>query len=106
MSNDPPTTEEMLAALAKAGKNVSKTASEEDIEIAWIELQEEADKSEKAKASKKPEAKKAPADIEAALAAGDPLKGDKDPEFIAWARENLSPEEFAARYDGRKIPSA
>ena len=106
MSNDTPTTEIMLAALAKAGKNVPKTASEEDIEIAFIELQAEADQREKAKASEKPEAKKAPADLEAALAACDPLKGDKDPEFISWARENLSTEEFAARYDGRNIPSA
>jgi hypothetical protein len=29
--------------------------------------------------------------------------GDKDPEVIAWCRDNLSPEDFADRYAHRNI---
>ena len=33
-----------------------------------------------------------------------PQMGDKTPVVIEWARENLSAEEFKARYDGRVLP--
>jgi len=41
--------------------------------------------------------------IETILAQADPMKGDKDPIVIEWCRNNLSREEFDARYAGRKI---
>lgn len=41
-------------------------------------------------------------DFNAFLAAhGSIAMGDKTPVVVEWARENLSPEEFAARYEGR-----
>lgn len=38
------------------------------------------------------------------LANQDPQMGDKTPAVIEWARENLSAEEFKARYEGRVLP--
>ncbi len=35
----------------------------------------------------------------------DKMLGDKTPAVVQWARENLSKEEFSARYDGRTIPA-
>jgi len=32
----------------------------------------------------------------------DPLQGDKTPAYVEWYRENHSPEEFDAKYKGRK----
>jgi hypothetical protein len=40
--------------------------------------------------------------IETILAQADPMKGDKDPIVVEWCRNNLSREEFEARYAGRK----
>lgn len=31
--------------------------------------------------------------------------GDKTPEFVAWVRENATPEEFNAIYGNRKLPT-
>ena len=34
----------------------------------------------------------------------DKMLGDKTPVVIQWARANLSPDEFKARYEGRTLP--
>lgn len=34
----------------------------------------------------------------------DKMMGDKTPAVVAWARENLTKEEFEARYGGRTLP--
>jgi hypothetical protein len=36
---------------------------------------------------------------------GDPSMGDKDPEVVAWYRDN-APEEFARRYANRIVPQS
>jgi hypothetical protein len=55
---------------------------------------------------KKPEAPapaKAPKEKPEAPAQ-DPAAGDKTPAYVAWYRDNHSPEEFAAKYGSRKTP--
>lgn len=33
-----------------------------------------------------------------------PAMGDKDPAVVAWARAHATPEEFAAKYQGKRVP--
>jgi len=37
--------------------------------------------------------------------AKDPALGDKTPAYVEWFREHHSPEEFAEKYRGRRIPA-
>jgi len=37
------------------------------------------------------------------LKGADPLKGDKDPAIVEWCRENMSADEFEAKYKDRGI---
>ena len=105
-------TETLLKALADAGVEVPKTATTEEI-LALSETLLVADEApdpepipEPVAAPAEPEGGFASAqDLETVLSMADPQMGDKDPQVIAWCRDNLSPDEFKARYDGRKLPA-
>ena len=108
MSETEPTIEDMLKALGDAGRSIPKTAKDEEIELAFIELQGEQEAEAQANA-KKQETKKKKAetsDLDEVLKNADPLLGDKDPAVIEWCRENLTTEEFEKRYSGRKFRGA
>lgn len=97
MSN---TTETMKAALLAAGKTVPDDASADDIELMHLELEAE---QEAAAAPKPVETKPAKAKgketfNEAVARLGTIEQGSKAPAVIAWARENLSRDEFSERY--------
>lgn len=98
MSNN---TETMKAALIAAGKTVPDDASADDIELMHLELEAE---QEAAAAPPKPvETKPAKSKgketfAEAVARLGTIEAGSKAPAVVAWARENLSKEEFRERY--------
>lgn len=116
------TTEEKRAALTEAGKKIRTNASEEDIAMAYLELEVEREmesetgppSGDEALTNAEPEPEPEPETSETSSAnavgesihdvikrVGDIHLGDRNPDVIAWARENLSREEFAARYAGR-----
>jgi hypothetical protein len=113
MSNTDP--KKMLAELEAAGKPIDPSASVQDIEDAYLELLAEQD----AKAAPKPEkeakpeneakpakpakggVKKGDAAWNEALAKlGNHKYGHKSPDMVAWARANMSPEDFREAYHG------
>lgn len=107
------TTKGMLDALNKAGKEVAKTATDEEIEVAYVQLQQEQESKKEAEAPKPEPTKKTAKkklskeeQFQEVLANADRNKGDKDPAVIAWCRENLTKKEFEDRYEGRNIPPA
>ena len=104
------TTEEKKAALEEAGIKVRSNATDKLIERMYAEEfpEPKVETVEELKAA--PAKKAAPASSRMAEffafleAHADPTFGDKTPVVVAWARANLSPEEFQARYEGRTIP--
>lgn len=104
-----PTIEDMKAALIEHGRKIRSNASDESIQIEYVELQTELEAAslppEEVKAPA-PEAYQAPVSasgetIEDVLKRANPKFGDKDPMVIEWARKNLSPDEYDKRYSGR-----
>lgn len=107
MSN--PNPKKMLAELEAAGKPIDPSASVQDIEDAYLELLAEQD----AKAAPKPENEANPAKAakggvkkgdsawnEALAKLGNHKYGHKSPDMVAWARANMSPEDFREAYHG------
>ena len=104
------TIEEKKAALEGAGIKVRSNATDKLIERMYaeefVDPKVEAVEERIAASPKKaaPESGRM-AEFYALLEArADPILGDKTPVVVAWARANLSPEEFQARYEGRTIP--
>lgn len=97
--------EQKLEALATAGKNVPKKATNEEIEMLYMELeieQEDADQTDTTAEPEQPAEIVTPSDsYDDVIAAADPKMGDKDPVVIDWCRKNLSPDKFEAKYAGR-----
>ena len=104
-----PTIEDMKAALIEAGRKIRSNASDESIQIEYVELQTELEA-----ANTPPEEVKAPAPeayqapiastgetIEDVIRRANPKLGDKDPTVIEWASTNLTADEFDKRYSGR-----
>lgn len=103
------TIEEKKAALEEAEIKVRSNATDKLIERMYAEEfpdpEVEAVEEPKAASPKKaaPESGRV-AEFYAFLEAhADPILGDKTPVVVAWARANLSSEEFQARYQGRTI---
>jgi hypothetical protein len=111
------TIEDKREALKEAGKKIRSNASDLTIEEAFAELQggkptpeptlEPTPKPEKTPVVKSPK-KAVQSNTNSAMTIqekiaeiGDISLGDRNPEVIAWARENISKEEFKARYAGR-----
>lgn len=107
------TIEDKREALKEAGKKIRSNASDLTIEEAFAELQggkptqELTPEPEKSPVVKSPK-KEAKSNTNSAMTLqekiveiGDISLGDRNPEVIAWARENISKEEFKARYAGR-----
>lgn len=109
------TIEEKREALKEAGKKIRSNASDETIAAAYAELQdgepepepspEPVEESPAVETPVEPVEKSdtpAATTIEEKIAEiGDVSLGDRNPDVIAWARENISKEEFEARYAGR-----
>lgn len=94
------TTEEKKAALKEAGIKVRSNASDETIEEMFDERLAETETETETSA---PSSDRIAA-FNAFLAANaDPMAGDKTPVVVAYARKNLTPEEFNERYAGRKF---
>jgi hypothetical protein len=121
-------TDDKKTALINAGVKVRSNASDETIDelyeehissIAVLDSKEDAlslppeeiavrveVSSPAPVADPKPKTKKENKAFDAFLEANqDKMLGDKTPAVVQWARENLSKEEFSARYDGRTIPA-
>lgn len=97
------TTEEKKAALEEAGIKVRSNATDALIKRMYAEEFAEP-KVETVERPKAAPASGRMAEFFAFLEAhADPTFGDKTPVVVAWARANLSPEEFQARYQGRTI---
>jgi hypothetical protein len=107
------TIEDKREALKEAGKKIRSNASDLTIEEAFAELQggkptpEPTPEPEKTPVVKSPK-KAVQSNTNSAMTIqekiaeiGDISLGDRNPEVIAWARENISKEEFKARYAGR-----
>lgn len=108
------TTEDKLKALSEAGKEIDKKATDEEIEMAYLELEIEQEGEKKAKvdapvkgksritkaSEERTEAERDEA-YRAVLKSAKGSMGDKDPAVIEWCRENLSTDEFEAKYAGR-----
>lgn len=108
------TIDDKKKALIDAGKKIRSNASEEDIEMAYLELEAEQEAANPApdgppvEPEGTSEVASAPVTsskdaLEAVLRSADPMMGDKDPKVIKWCRENLSDEEYEARYSGRNF---
>ena len=104
-----PTIEEMKTVLRDAGAKVKANATDEEIWLAHEELQAGAAPAlepiieapapmEKTSTSKET--------LEDILRRANPQMGDKDPMVVAWCKENLTEEEFDARYAGRRFDRA
>ena len=104
MSN---TIDDMKTALRDAGVKVRSNATDEEVNIAFIELEAEREVAAIPEPEPAPVAFVAPSSgketLDDILRRADPLKGDKDPWVIEWCENNLSPDDFQARYQGRKF---
>jgi hypothetical protein len=105
------TTNEKKQALLDAGIKLRANASEETVNAAWEEFNNPAPEPEVVEdtpaAPLNPPvatATKTREDINAIIARlGTNRLGDRTPEVVAWARENLTEDEFEARYGGRNL---
>jgi len=117
------TTEEMRDALEAAGKRIKRSATDEEVAMAHLELEAELEAAGKIPMTAAPvETSNEPETIsdEPVGQDGETINdviervrdkvmsenvrdyaGDKEPEVIAWARKNLTSEEVEARYAGR-----
>ena len=104
-----PTIEDMKAALLEAGRKIRSNASDESIRIEYVELQTELEAANMPQEEEKapaPEAYQAPVSstgetIDDVIRRANPKLGDKDPVVVAWAKANLSQDDFDKRYSGR-----
>lgn len=98
--------EEQRAALLEAGYTGLEESTDEQVEAAYIEYQTTLASAE----DERPEEETVSVEATVSDAAGEcPIKGsiqlgDKDPEVMAWWKEN-NPEEYERRYAGR-LPSS